>query len=842
MSRLPQRRPNRVLQVKATVVIKAGPPAAVALNAAPMTVASFGSAKITAMVTDSNGNGVGGLSLTATTSGDGTVTAFAADATTFGTYTATYTAPMVAAKGTEMVTVSTDGVSETLTLNLTPEPPKEVSILALDGVVYKADGEVPADGVDVTVTVGSNPAQTVQTDANGTFSVTVVNLGGVAARTGDLVSIVVMDATGERGKKEFPLTSAQLGDDDSATVTVPDGITTDIVIPPRSVNILVVEGVVKKDDGMTPAGIGLNVTVTVGSNPAQTVQTDSDGAFSATIVNLSGMAASTGDPVSIVVMDATAERGSAEFNLSNIQLGEGDSATVTQDVNTDLGSTSKLLALFGTVYLKNGDTQKVPASSDLRGGDLTVTVTNANRNVSMSGTVDKSGEYAITFFTPTAIVAETGDALTIEVQNESGESVGTMSHTLTTAEVEAARVDLNIETTAPAEVRILDIVGSITEMDGSPVSGIDVTLELTMNGTVRQTKVVTTGADGSYRHTFVNLAAPVAATGDMLTVDVLRASDQFIGHRTIELRSYQLVYLNQPLEILPILLIPPRLELGGLSIDTRYTGIQDSIIQEFLNMDLMGLAVAAGALAGDDAGNPLVALPPSLPLLISPILAAIGVFQIELPAGFDPTNEYIAKESFGNAITTRPTAWAALAADSRLPGRWVTGDHLNLYISGAPTIESVTFSLNGMPMAATSVPAGGTFPYTFQLEEELVGLFSGELPAFTSVELRIDGQGSFPMAPNSMGVWSVDVDLSPGSTVAYYYWVELSQPYHDLGLAVKAFAHLDPRNRQLITDGLSETLEGLLESELSELVGVRSVFTVPEVNEAAITLGRYAQS
>ena len=87
------------------------------------------------------------------------------------------------------------------------------------------------------------------------------------------------------------------------------------------------------------------------------------------------------------------------------------------------------------------------------------------------------------------------------------------------------------------------------------------------------------------------------------------------------------------------------------------------------------------------------------------------------------------------------------------------------------------------------------------------------------------------MAPNSMGVWSADVPLSPGSTVAYYYWVELSQPYHDMGLAVKAFAHLDPRNRQLITDGLSETLEGLLESELSELIGVRSVFSVPAVND-----------
>ena len=279
------------------------------------------------------------------------------------------------------------------------------------------------------------------------------------------------------------------------------------------------------------------------------------------------------------------------------------------------------------------------------------------------------------------------------------------------------------------------------------------------------------------------------------------------------------------------MLIPPRLELGGLSINPSHTGIQDPIIQDLLNMDLMGLAAAAGMLVGDDAGNPLVALPPSLPLLISPILAAIGVLQIELPAGFDPTNEHIAKESFGNAITTRPTAWAALPAASRLPGRWVTSDHLNLYISGAPTIESVTFSLNGMPTAATPVPAGSTFMYTFQLEEELVGLLSGEMPAFTSVELRIDGQTPVPMDDNGMGLWSTTVPLSPGSTVSYYYWVELSQPYHDSGLTVTAFAHLDPRNRQITTDGLSDAIEGLLESELTEFSSPRSVFSVPAVDE-----------
>ena len=157
----------------ATITINAGPPAAIELSAAPETVSSFGSAVITAMVSDSNGNGVGGASLTGTTSGDGTITSFVENPRTFGAYTATYTAPMVDAEGTEMITVTADGVSAQLSLDLTPVPPREVSILIVEGTVFKEDGEIPADGVKVTVTVGANPPQMGTTDQDGSYSVTL---------------------------------------------------------------------------------------------------------------------------------------------------------------------------------------------------------------------------------------------------------------------------------------------------------------------------------------------------------------------------------------------------------------------------------------------------------------------------------------------------------------------------------------------------------------------------------------------------------------------------------------------------------------------------------------------
>ena len=135
-------------------------------------------------------------------------------------------------------------------------------------------------------------------------------------------------------------------------------------------------------------------------------------------------------------------------------------------------------------------------------------------------------------------------------------------------------------------------------------------------------------------------------------------------------------------------------------------------------------------------------------------------------------------------------------------------------------------------MSGTSVPAGGTFPYTFQLEEEWVALFSGDMPVFGAVQLMIDGHPGSPfnMDPGAGGVWSATVALPPGAKVSYYYMIELAKPYHDpmAGIAIRSFPFIDPLNRQIITDGLSQAIEGLLESEVSALdPGVRSVFSVP---------------
>ena len=140
-------------------------------------------------------------------------------------------------------------------MNLTPEPPIPVNIITIEGTVYKVDGDVPADGVKVTVTIGSNSPEMRVTDTDGSYEVTIVNPLGVAATTGDIVSVVVRCAGTERGREEFPLVNDIL-EEVLGGMSVMVDVTTDIVIPPRSV-----WNKVYKEDGSTSAGGGLDVVV-----------------------------------------------------------------------------------------------------------------------------------------------------------------------------------------------------------------------------------------------------------------------------------------------------------------------------------------------------------------------------------------------------------------------------------------------------------------------------------------------------------------------------------------------------------------------------------------------------
>ena len=927
----------------AAITVNAGPPTEISLRALPDTISSYGGSIITVTVRDAAGNGVGGLILDATTSSGGTLTPFLADTTQFGGYTATYTAPVVEVEGTETITVTVNGISAEQTLTLNPIPPKEVSIIIIDGVVYKEGGEVPVGGLDVTVTIGDKPPQMKTTGEDGTFTVSVVNPGGVAARTGDIVTIVVTDDTGERGSDEFVLTNEHLEDDDTPDdAIVSRKVETDITATSA---ILVVEGTVYLEDGLTAAtsnlregGLTVVVTNTTRNRSLPPKSVDSAGRYDVTFFDPSSIVAETGDEIAIEVQNdagevvgtaddtlttAQVDAGGANidvtthliadsvslivfgtvfledgltaatsalrdddltvvvtnidrnnvqgsgvvrddgmytatlFNPPDIVAQTGDELTVNVEVRnsagetvgpptphtlttvevaaqraevpltTDLIATSAAIVVKGTVYLKNGDSEPIPATSNFAESTLTVVATNTTINVKGTGIVRGDGKYIVTLFIPPPNVAETGNQLIVEVQNDAGEVVGTADHTLTTAEVAAKRVyDVDVHTELLARINSLLVLGSVIELDGSPAgAGLAVTFTLVMNGNERNQEVLTDSA-GGYEVLFFD-TDPVVVTGDRLIVEVSRA-DGFHGHAEINpLRSSAIVYQNQPLVVAPIKMLPPIKALGGLSINPNY-------IAEERNR------ISREAIQTNPA---LLEMIPSGILHLDLLKGLLST----LPDGFDPTNAEINRENFGNAITPKP-AWHILGEGSPSdPGRWLNGDLLSLYVLTGPTADSVIFSLSGAQsgtVGAERIAIGGTVPYTFQLEEERAVLFlpswdglNEGMSVFASVDLMIDGHDPIPMAQNvDTGVWEAMVDLNPNSKVSYYYQVKLTQSYQLGEQTVVDWAMPDPRNLQVEDLGIVESLlapelgPGLIAIVTTKDLKLRSVFNVPSTH------------
>ena len=709
-----------------------------------------------------------------------------------------------------------------------PVPPRTVNILVVNGIVYTIDGETPAEGVNVTVTVGSNALAMTTTDMNGFFERTAVGLDTPAASTGDMVSIVVTDSTGtERGAAELTLTSADLGTTGSATVT--QNVMTDIVLPPMSVDILVVDGVVYRDDMMTPVDSGFDVTVTVGADESQTTSTDADGSFSVTFLEIPPMTvATTGDMVLIIVTDSTGtQRGPGDqFTLTHIKLAD---PTVTRKVYTDIGATSKLLNVVGTVYLKDGDGDPVPAARHLRQTELTVVVANSVRNLEQRVPVDDNGEYAATLISFLDIAAETGDSLTVAVEDDAGVTVGEMAHTLTTPEVQVSQAMVNVHTDVPAKVGVLSLVGSVVELDGTAAgAGLQVTITLAMDGQTMPPMQVSTDASGGYEYTFFDPPATIATTGDVLMVDVLRSVDGYHGHAEIDpLRSIEIIYRNQPLVVDPIKMLPPIKALGGLSINPQY------VPEELKRISREAIQT-----------NPvLLEMIPSGILYLDLMKGQLA----SLPAGFDPTNDAISKANFGNAIAPKPI-WHVLGQDRPTdPNRWLNGDLLNLYVLTGPTADSVMFTLSGGQSgraSATRIAAGDTVPYTFQLEEERAVLFlpswdglNEGMSVFASVDLVIDGDAGIPMTPNmDTGIWEAEAQLMPGSKVYYHYRVRLAHSYEVDGRTVENWVVPDPRNLQVEDRGIVETLlapelgPDLVEIVTTTNLQLRSVLDVPAAN------------
>ena len=483
----------------ASVTVNAGAAASISVNAAPMTVSSNGSAVISATVMDASGNGVGGLSLSGAAE-SGAVGDFSAGAA-FGSYSATYTAGTVEAEGTDTVTVSVGDLSGQVTVGLTPAPPKEVEILVVSGTVFKKDGTGSVSGVNVEVTVGAMAPLSAVSGSNGSYSVTFVNPGGVAGRTGDALSVVVTDdADMERGRDDSVLTNEDLGDDTSANVV--RNVTTDIL---ARTNALAVTGSVFREESTIPIDDVFAITVMNTSNGmAVSGMTDGNGMYNLTFFGTE-VVAETGNEVVVTASRDGGEWSSPAYALSSEEV-EAGRATI--NVPTDIKASTSSLVVTGTVYFEDGTVAV--------GAGVTVTSLNAGKGQEATGMTDADGNYSVTFFNPEGLVAETADVVSVTaVHGDLGD--GTAEHSLTSAEVDAQRAEVNVTTSVKAFTSTLVVTGAVY-YEGSEIpvgAGNAVTVVNNANG-MEATGM--TDANGMYNVTFFSPDATVAETGDMLTV------------------------------------------------------------------------------------------------------------------------------------------------------------------------------------------------------------------------------------------------------------------------------------------------------------------------------------
>ncbi len=483
----------------ASVTVNAGAAASISVSAAPTSVSSNGSAVITAAVADESGNGVGGLTLSGSAD-SGAVGEFSAGAA-FGSYSAAYTVGTVEAAGMDTVTVSVGELSGQATIDLTPEPPKEVEILVITGMVNKQDGTGPVSGIDVEVTVGDMPPKATVTDSNGNYSVTIVNPGGVAGRAGNAVTVVVTDDAGEeRGRNESVLTDEDLGDETSAVVE--RNVDTNIL---ARTTALAVTGTVFREDSAIAVNDVIAITVMNTTRGTEVSgMTDANGMYNLTFFGTT-VVAETGDELVVTASRDGVEVGSSTQTLSSDEIEAGRAMV---NISTDIKASTSALAVSGQVFFEDGTIAV--------GAGVTVTSMNGGRGLETSGMTDADGNYSVTFFSAEGLVAETGDMISVTAVHD-GEPVGTTEHTLSVAEVDAQRAEVDVTTSVKASTSALVVSGTVFFDDGGIAVGAGVTVT-SMNAGSGQEASGVTDADGNYSVTFFSAEGIVAETGDMISV------------------------------------------------------------------------------------------------------------------------------------------------------------------------------------------------------------------------------------------------------------------------------------------------------------------------------------
>ncbi|WP_298956539.1 SdrD B-like domain-containing protein, partial [uncultured Nonlabens sp.] len=347
-------------------------------------------------------------------------------------------------------------------------------------------GEPGISGVEVLITDEDGNAQTVITDANGTYTATVVAAG---------------DATVDVDETTLPTGAVQTEGTDPTTVIVASGTT--VVEEDNGFNTPgTIEGVVYDDvngngtqDAGEPGISGVEVLITDDNGNAQTVITDANGTYTATVV---------------AAGDATVDVDETTLPIGAVQTEGTDPTTVTVASGTTVTEEDNGFntpgTIEGVVYDDvNGNGTQDAGEPGISGVEVLITDENGNAQTVIT---DANGTY-------TATVVAAGDA-TVDVDETTlptgaVQTEGTDPTTVIVASgTTVVEEDNGFNTPGTIEGVVYDDVnGNGTQDAGEPgISGVEV-LITDEDGNAQ---TVITDANGTY-------TATVVAAGDA-TVDV----------------------------------------------------------------------------------------------------------------------------------------------------------------------------------------------------------------------------------------------------------------------------------------------------------------------------------
>ena len=799
--------------------------------------------------------------------------------------------------------------------------------LVVTGQVFFEDGTI-AVGAGVTVTSmneGRGLEAKGETDADGMYAVTFFT-GDVVAESGDMISVTAVHDGVAVGTTEHMLSAAEVVAQRAENLNV-------ITTVKASTTTLAVTGTAYYEGSTIPVGPGNTVAVVNNANGLEsTSTTEEDGTFVVTLIAIEGVAAETGDTLTITITSEEDGSGSMDYTLTAMEI---DAKRVMVEVPTDIKATSPSFLVTGTVFLEDG-VSGAPAG-------LTVKVMNETQGINAEGWTVPGGGYVVTFLETDAAAVKTADELTFDVlvMADDETPIGETSVTLTSADVVAQRIDgIDITTSRTADpTNVFVVDGTVRDPSGNNVSA-GVRVRVTLGD--HAPRELQTYANGGYSAPYFDTEAPVASVYDTVMIAVVDRSTGDSAFVSMELASGHVLAQRATINVMLIpddeppvavanvsqrFLDPEEVStfdassstdnplesqlidtyvwdfgdgtsgsgmttthsyskpgryvvtlkvtdlagnigtaereifvstvrLGGISLNTRHAReVLDKIIS-------LAIAQTDAAL---QAGGPeqLLEMMRANPAMQAAVAKAIGDL---LPPGFIPAQlldeelplifeqyENIDLENFGNAVTARVDASSGLLG-STTPGfgRVVTGEKLGLYlVTPRADVGSVTFRFDEVTADAEEVI--DSLPHTFQLEEEQAILLLPSLPGagmdgvFSSATLMLASEelpaayhnllsrsawsyretsdyqaaSMSPRTINGKIVWDVQVDIEPGKIYYYYYAVELANPVPlNLGAdqpigELSQYALPDPRNLQLQDRGL---VEALFTPELQEAI------------------------